>query len=139
MVPAATHKTIGDTVCACMPCCRRYSRPLRTALVRLPLLLIFLFSQVQPVLGGEFEGLYQVGKTRCNVKPVKMAYEVKWAKGHGSMFFFFSRKTPEGKYLFVSESFRHKVDTFLFDDSLLTRGKFIRSDGKVFSLGKTGK
>ncbi|NTV99550.1 MAG: hypothetical protein HGA70_10360 [Chlorobiaceae bacterium] len=94
---------------------------------------------IKPVHAGEFEGGYRVGKTRCTVKPVKMAYEVRWAKGHGSMFFFFSRKTPDGKYLFESEEGKNAKDHFLFDDSLFVTGTFKRSDGRLLRVRKAVK
>lgn len=75
--------------------------------------------------GGEFEGRYQVGETTCTVKPVKMAYEVRWAKGSGAMIFF----GEEGNR-FVSEESGAGQDAFVFDDESLDRGTFIRADGK---------
>src|SRR5204862_242300 len=38
---------------------------------------------------GEFEGTYRVGETTCTVKPVKQAFEIRWAKGKGSEYFFY--------------------------------------------------
>lgn len=100
------------------------------------LLGMFVCFSIQQARAGEFEGVYRIGKTRCTVKPVKMAYRIRWAKGHGSMFFFFSRRTPDGKYLFVSEEGKKAKDTFLFDDSLFLSGTFIRFDGKLFPVRK---
>ena len=75
--------------------------------------------------GGEFEGRYQVGETTCTIKPVKMAYEVRWAKGSGTMIFF----GEEGNR-FVSEETGGGRDAFVFDDESLSSGTFIRADGK---------
>lgn len=79
--------------------------------------------------GGEFEGRYQVGETTCTVKPVKMAYEVRWAKGSGAMIFF----GEEGKR-FVSEESGAGSDAFVFDDESLDSGTFIRADGKQVAV-----
>lgn len=75
--------------------------------------------------GGDFEGRYQVGETTCTVKPIKMAYEVRWAKGSGTMIFF-----GEEEKRFVSEERAEGRDTFVFDDESLSSGTFIRADGK---------
>ena len=84
----------------------------------------------------EFEGKYQVGSTTCTVKPIKMAFEVQWTKGKGAMVFFFDRKTAEGRYVYISEEKAAGKDRFEFDNERLVSGKFIRSDGKVFSVRK---
>jgi uncharacterized protein DUF3828 len=77
----------------------------------------------------EFEGRYQVGETTCTVKPVKMAYEVRWAKGSGAMLFF-----GEEKKRFVSEERAEGRDAFVFDDDSLSTGTFIRADGKKVAV-----
>ncbi|MEY3288777.1 MAG: hypothetical protein RLZZ419_1019 [Pseudomonadota bacterium] len=82
----------------------------------------------------EFEGRYKVGKTRCTVSPIKMAFEVKWQKGQGVMHFFFDKTTPDGKSVFVSEDIGKNRDKFIFDDNTYNSGKFIRADGKVFNV-----
>lgn len=74
---------------------------------------------------GEFGGRYQVGETTCTVKPVKMAYEVRWAKGSGAMLFF-----GEEEKRFVSEERDEGRDAFVFDDDSLSTGTFIRAGGK---------
>ncbi len=79
---------------------------------------------------GEFEGTYEVGETTCTVKPVKMAFEVRWAKGSGTEMFF----ADEGNV------FESEVDTtagrnkFTFDDENYNTGSFKRADGKVFTV-----
>jgi hypothetical protein len=81
---------------------------------------------------GNFEGTYKVGDTTCTVKPVKMAYEIKWAKGSGTMIFF----ADTGANSFVSEDTSKGADRFVFDDASLTTGKFIRADGKEMPVSK---
>lgn len=83
---------------------------------------------------GNFEGTYQVGDTTATVKPIKMAFEIKWSKGNGTMIFFSSGE--EGKYEFKSEDKGNGVDTFIFNDAKLTIGKFVRADGKEMSVKK---
>lgn len=85
---------------------------------------------------NEFEGKYQVGNTTCTVKPIKMAFEVRWTKGKDVMIFFFDRETEEGKYIYVSDKQDASRDRFEFDSKRLVAGKFIRSDGKIFLVRK---
>ncbi len=82
---------------------------------------------------GEFEGAYQVGDTSCAVKPAKMAFEVKWAKGTGTEMFF-SEERDDGKYAFASDSANGKANKFVFDDENYNGGTFYRADGKEFSV-----
>lgn len=82
-----------------------------------------------------FEGTYQVGSTTCTVKPVKMAFEVRWAKGSGAMMFFFDGK-DSGKYSFSSEDTGKGKDTFVFDNESSNTGKFVRADGKEMPVKK---
>jgi hypothetical protein len=88
---------------------------------------------------SEFEGKYQVGNVTCTVKPIKMAFEVRWTKGKGVMIFFFDRKTKDGKYIFVSGEEDAIHDRFEFDNNQFIFGKFIRSDGKAFQVKKIYK
>src|SRR5687768_25160 len=83
-----------------------------------------------------FEGKYRVGRTTCIVTPVKMAFEVKWARGKGVMLFFFDSKTPEGQFSYVSEDKGAGRDRFIFDNGRFNSGKFIRADGKQFLVKK---
>lgn len=85
---------------------------------------------------AEFEGGYQVGDTHCVATPVKMAFEVTWEKGRGTMLIFFDRHTPKGKVVFVSAPGANGEDRFVFDDDRYARGKFIRADGKEFAVSK---
>jgi hypothetical protein len=90
-------------------------------------------SKVDAPADARFEGKYQVGDTTCTVKPVKMAFEVKWAKGSGVENFFsndgdgnpsFSSETKDGGF----------ENTFAFDDDTYNTGKFLRADGKEFPV-----
>lgn len=83
---------------------------------------------------SEFEGRYRVGDTTCTVNPIKMAFEVRWAKGRGAMPFFFDSTTPEGQPIFVSEDSGKGTDKFIFDDNRFNSGKFIRADGRTFAV-----
>lgn len=83
---------------------------------------------------GNFEGTYQIGDTTATVKPIKMAFELKWAKGTGTMIFFYS---GQGVLEYESEDKGKGVDKFIFEDTNFTTGKFIRgSDGKEMPVKK---
>ncbi len=83
---------------------------------------------------SEFEGRYRVGNTTCTVNPIKMAFEVRWAKGKGAMPYFFDSTTPEGQYIFASEDSGKGTDRFIFNDNNYNSGNFIRADGKTFTV-----
>lgn len=85
---------------------------------------------------GEFEGHYRVGTTSCTVTPVKMAFELRWARGKGTMPFFFERETDDGRFIFTSEERPDGKDRFEFADKRLVSGRFIRADGKIFPVRK---
>ncbi len=78
---------------------------------------------------GDFEGRYTVGTTSCTVKPVKMAFEVKWAKGSGSEMFY-----AAGENTFESEEGKTGVNRFEFTDENYNTGTFYRGDGKSFTV-----
>lgn len=82
-----------------------------------------------------FEGTYQVGEATCTVKPIKMAFELKWSKGSGTMIFFFDSEA-EQNHTFASEDTGKGSDKFVFDDDSLTTGTFIRADGKEMPVKK---
>ncbi len=82
---------------------------------------------------GEFEGKYQIGDTTCTVKPIKMAFEVKWEKGSGSEIFFFKDHDYD-KYTFASDPKTGKPNIFSFDDKNYNTGTFYRADGKEFPI-----
>ncbi len=82
---------------------------------------------------GEFEGTYQIGETTCTVKPIKMAFEVKWSKGTGTEIFFSQDRTND-KYIFASDPPNGKANTFSFDDENYNSGTFYRADGKEFPI-----
>lgn len=77
---------------------------------------------------GEFQGKFKVGDTSATVKPVKMAFEVKWAKGTGVEMFFFK----EGN-TFESDD-KGGPNRFEFDDESYNTGTFYRADGKTFPV-----
>ncbi len=77
---------------------------------------------------GEFEGKYQVGETTCTVKPVKMAFEVRWAKGSGIEMFAFREGTT------FESSADGNGNRFVFDDEDYNTGTFYRADGKMFQV-----
>lgn len=81
---------------------------------------------------GEFEGKYQVGETTCVVKPVKQAFEIRWAKGTGTEYFFY-------KDVNVFESEEDKSggrNEFRFSDENYNSGTFVRADGKSFAVSR---
>jgi hypothetical protein len=83
---------------------------------------------------SEFEGRYRVGPTTCTVKPVRMAFEVRWAKGREAMLFFFDDTDAQGRPVFVSEDRGRGTDRFIFDDNRYNAGIFVRADGKSFPV-----
>lgn len=82
---------------------------------------------------GEFEGKYQIGDTTCTVKPVKMAFEVRWEKGSG-VEMFFSEGRANDRYIFASNPAKGKANSFAFDDENYNTGTFYRADGKEFPI-----
>lgn len=86
--------------------------------------------------GGEFEGIYRVGHTTCSVTPVKMAFEVRWAKGSGAMVFFYEWRSPFGEHVYVSEAKPNGVDRFVFATAELTAGVLLRADGARLPVTK---
>jgi hypothetical protein len=84
----------------------------------------------KPSPAGEFEGRFQVGDTTCTVRPVKMAFEVRWAKGSGAEMFFF-----KDGYTFESGATKEgETNRFEFDDESYSTGVFYRADGKEFPV-----
>lgn len=77
---------------------------------------------------GEFEGKYHVGETTCTVKPAKMAFEVRWAKGSGVEMFF-----SKDNVSFESDE-NGRANRFEFDDESYNTGTFYRADGKTFEV-----
>lgn len=78
---------------------------------------------------GEFEGKYIVGDTTCTVKPVKMSFEVRWAKGSGVEIFAYDKGTT-----FASSLDADAANKFIFDDENYNTGTFLRADGKTFKV-----
>ncbi len=84
---------------------------------------------------GEFEGKYQIGDTTCTVKPVKMAFEVRWEKGSG-VEMFFSEGRANDREIFASDPKTGKANSFAFDDENYNSGTFYRADGKEFPIAR---
>lgn len=82
---------------------------------------------------GEFDGKYQIGDTTCTVKPIKMAFEVKWKQGTGTEIFF-SQDRANDRYIFASDPKTGKANSFAFDDENYNTGTFYRADGKEFKI-----
>ncbi|MEO7673411.1 MAG: DUF3828 domain-containing protein [Pyrinomonadaceae bacterium] len=79
---------------------------------------------------GEFEGKYQVGETTCTVKPVKMAFEIRWVRGTGTEMFFYKDAN-----VFESEEDKSGGrNEFRFDDENYNSGTFVRADGNTFPV-----
>jgi Protein of unknown function (DUF3828) len=86
---------------------------------------------------AEFEGGFQVGPTTCSVKPVKMAFEVKWARGTG-VEMFFAKGEVDGKYVFESEPDKTgKTGKFVFDDAAYASGTYVRKDGITYKVNRS--
>lgn len=82
---------------------------------------------------GNFEGKYTIGDTTATVKPVKMAFEVKWEKGVGTEMFFSEGKAND-KFIFASQPETGKANVFSFDDENYNTGIFYRADGKELPI-----
>jgi hypothetical protein len=81
---------------------------------------------------GDFEGTYRVGDTTCTVRPDRQAFEVRWAKGKGSEYFFYKEST-----IFESEEDKSGGrNEFRFDDENYNSGTFYRADGKTFPVSR---
>lgn len=89
-------------------------------------------ATVRPL--GEFEGRYRVGSTTCLVRPSRMSFEVRWAKGTKTTYFFFEGLDDSGQSVFASSDSGKRKERFIFADSNFNAGKFIGADGKIFSL-----
>ena len=77
----------------------------------------------------EFEGKYTVGDTSCTVKPAKMSFEIRWAKGSGVEMFF-----SDGPKAFSSSPDNAAPNRFEFYDDKYNTGTFYRADGKTFPV-----
>lgn len=98
------------------------------------LVVLALISLTDNSFAGDFDGRYRVGRTFCQVSPSKMSYEVRWAKGSGPMYFFFEEAPSASNFVYVSEPKKNGKDRFEFDSDEHNSGRFVRSDGKVFSV-----
>ena len=83
---------------------------------------------------ANFEGTYRVGETTCIVKPVKMAFEVRWAKGSGTEMFVYEHHEND-RYIYTSEGDGKRMNIFALNGNL-DSGEFIRADGKRFAVKK---
>ncbi len=83
-------------------------------------------------VSGEFQGKYKVGETTCIVKPVKTAFEIKWAKGTGTEMFFYK----DAKVFGSEEDKAGGRNEFRFDDENYNTGTFVRADGKQFAVSR---
>lgn len=82
-----------------------------------------------------FAGTYRVGETTCTVKPIKMAFEVRWAKGSGAMIFVFDGEPSQNRWVYTSEpTDKGGTDKFVFSDGTFATGTFVRADGKEFPV-----
>ena len=99
-------------------------------------LLLLSISALALDSADDFDGSYGVGPTTCTVSPIKMAFEVRWAHGTGPQIFFYDSASPFGSFRFVSERKPDGFDHFVFYDSGLKRGVFIRADGIRFPVRK---
>lgn len=81
---------------------------------------------------GEFEGTYRVGDTTCTVSPDRQAFQIKWAKGSGSEYFFYKDAN-----VFESEPDKTgRRNEFRFSDENYNSGTFVRADGKTFPVSR---
>ena len=85
---------------------------------------------------GEFEGRYRVGPTEAQVQPVRMAFEIRWERGEGSMPFFYEGVSSDGYSVFVSAPRESGSDRFYFTDTAYREGAFLRADGTCFPVKK---
>jgi hypothetical protein len=83
---------------------------------------------------GNFEGTYKVGDTTCTIKPSKMSYELRWAKGSGVEMLF----SKDGNAFESEPNKEGKRDKFEFDDGSYSTGTFYRADGKNFPVKRIG-
>lgn len=90
-------------------------------------------ANVTENVSGNFEGTYRVGDTTCTVRPDRQAFEIRWAKGKGSEYFFFK----EGGTVFESEPDKTGGrNEFRFDDENYNSGTFHRADGKTLPVSR---
>jgi hypothetical protein len=83
-------------------------------------------------VSGEFEGTYRVGDTTCTVRPDRQAFEVRWAKGSGSEYYFYKDAN-----VFESEEVKGGGrNEFRFNDQNYNSGTFYRPDGKTFAVSR---
>ena len=82
-----------------------------------------------------FQGTYRVGATTAQVKPIKMAFEVKWANRRAPQIFFYDSNSSQTVY--ISEGAR--PERWVFVDESLTAGYFQGADGKKLDVRRVSK
>lgn len=82
-----------------------------------------------------FQGTYGVGADRCNVTPIKMAFQVfcMGARTRTTYFYDSAASEESHKPTFTTES---KSAKFVFDDEQFRTGKFVTTAGRELSLRK---
>jgi len=97
-------------------------------------ILVFCIASVS--FAGDLHGKYMVGRTSCIIKPIKMSYEVTWAKGVGKTYLFFEGKQDRKVVYKDTDGGEHIFGRFIFDSDKLDKGFYIRSDGKRYTVIK---
>ena len=96
-------------------------------------------NKIKNVNPNELEGTYRVGSTGCTIWAIRMAYEIKWAKGKGTNLLFFNQRI--GSKIIYNETDQASDKYYgrfeFFNDH--SRGIFIRNDGKEFNVEKIGR
>ena len=83
-------------------------------------------------VAGEFEGTYRVGDTTCTVRPDRQSFQIRWAKGKGSEYYFYKDANT-----FESEENKSGGrNEFRFDDENYNAGIFYRADGETFLVSR---
>ena len=85
-----------------------------------------------------FEGKYQIGNTTCTVKPIKMAFEVKWAKGTGTEIFF-SEGRADDREIFSSHPKKANPILLLSTMKITTPARFIAPTARNFRSSESIK
>lgn len=77
-----------------------------------------------------FEGRYQIGSSRCTVRPVRMAFELR-CPGRPLRHFFFAEREP-GRTTYRSGA--GSGERFEFSEERRGTGRFVRTDGTVLAV-----
>ena len=87
----------------------------------------------------ELDGAYQVGRAQASVRPVRMAYELRWKRGRGAMTFFLEGRARDSLDVFAAEVSPGKSDRFYFKAGDYRVGLFVRADGVCMPVLKVGR